>query len=226
MRGDEPYHAGPAVYRTPGREHGGTGEPLAAGQQPEHAAAVFVGLGGRPRQDRADVGVLRGDRVRRVEQVGAQADVDELDRARVRGPGVDQQTGLVGAEGHGHVRADRRALHATGVGVDAAGQVRRDRDRLRRRRERRERRVGIAQAALAADAKHPVDDQVGAADHLPGLVVISLVYTENASASRRQGGGSRAVHPGAGGDRGDRRAAPRQERPCEQGISAVVAAAR
>ena len=55
---------------------------------------------------------------------GAQADVDELDRARVPGAGVDEQAGLDQVP-KVTVTSARTAAprHRPGVGVDAAGQV-------------------------------------------------------------------------------------------------------
>src|SRR5580693_4040426 len=72
------------------------------------AAPVLVRLRSRAGQPRGDVVPLRG-------RDGGlpfrpQADVDELDRARVPGARVDEQARLDRAERHGHVGAHRRAV--------------------------------------------------------------------------------------------------------------------
>ena len=53
-------------------------------------------------------------------QVGPEADVDELDDAGVAAAGVDQQSRLDRAEGHGDIGPDGGPVDVAGVGVDAA----------------------------------------------------------------------------------------------------------
>src|SRR5205807_10232230 len=140
------------------------GEAVTAGQQAEYAAAVLVRLGARAGQQLADVVLLRSAGRGPFFQVRPEADVDQLNRARVPGARVDQQPGLDRAEGHGDVGPDRRAFHRPGAGVDAAGQVDDHHGgtglpgAFGPGREPGER---VAQATAAADAEQAVDDQVG-----------------------------------------------------------------
>ena len=160
---------GPAADRAAAGQHGRAGELIAAGDQPEYAAAVLVRLSARPRQDCGDVGGLQRHNVGRA-QIRAQPDVDQLGCPGEASAGVDQQAGLDGSEGHGDVSGDGGAVHLAGVSVNAAWQIDRDdesavaaglRDQLGQRR------AGFAQAAVAADAGKSVDDQVRGRDRWP-----------------------------------------------------------
>ncbi len=225
VRGDHPDHARPAVHRPAGGEQRRPGETVAAGQQAEDAPAVLVRFGPGPGQQVPDVVPLRCRGGRPFLQVRAQADVDELDGARVAGPRVDQQPGLDRAEGHGDVGADGRPVHRAGVGLDAAGQVDGDHGGAGlagvfglpgQGGER------LAQAAPAADAEQSVDDQVGAVD---GAGRGGLRGGCDPAARGAQRGGAARVGCGAGRDRGDGHAAAGQQGPGVERVAAVVPAA-
>ena len=91
--------------------------------------------------------------------------------------------------------SDRCALDDAGVGVDAARQVSGDDECSgagRFRYQSCQRRGGLAQPAVAADAKDAVDDQVGCRDRLGGR----LLRRVRGPASRRAA--TRPSRPRAG----------------------------
>jgi hypothetical protein len=153
--------------------------------------------------------------------VRAEADIDELDSARVPGPRVDQQPGLERAEGHGDVGFHGRAVHRPGVRVDAARQVDGDHGGaglaglLGPGGQGGER---LAQPAAAADAEQPVDDQVGVVDGAGGVGHPAPGGAQRGQAAR--------VRFRSGHDGGDGRAPAGQPGTRVEGVAGVVPASR
>ena len=89
------------------------------------------------------------------------ADIDQLHHPGVRRAGIDEQARLVCAECDRDIRADGWPIHGSCVGIDPARQVDRDDHAAGARRLLGEPGLRFTQPATAADAEHPVDDQVG-----------------------------------------------------------------
>jgi hypothetical protein len=240
-RGDQPDHARAAADRAARGEQGGAGKPVTARQQAEDAAPVLVRLVARAGKQGPDVGSLRGTDVGGALQVRPEPDVDELDDPRMAGPRVDKQPRLERAERDGDVRPYRGAVHRAGVGVDAAWQVDGYGGRARGGGELGQRRGRLAQAAAAADAEHPVDDQVRAADRVPHVVprvvpggdvrpgvvgAAGLADGDDPAAPALERRAAAGVDLVPGLDRGHRRAAPGEQRAGVQRVAAVISRAR
>lgn len=210
--------AGTTVQRPRDGEQRRARVALGAGQQADHAAPVLVALGAGPRQQRAHLGVLQGFDGRGGR---AQADRHQLHRPRVPGPRIDQQAGLVRAEGHREIGAQRRPGDLPGVGVHPARQV--DRDEHAAARLARVRLGGRPQPAGAADPDDAVQDQVGAAELGQARPLIDRQPTTRRP-QRGQRGPVRTL--GAEQHRGHRRPAPGQAGAGEERVATVVAAAR
>lgn len=160
--------AGEATPRAAGGEHGGTGVELGAGAHADDAARVLVVARAGPSQDVAGQGVVDqdDDLVGRGE-VEVEADVDHLEVAGQPGAVADEQAGLQRAD-HRAVGVDRTVgvQRLAAVGVDAAGQVDREHQRIGLARHGRERRRRLAQGCAPADAEDAVEHEVGARDQL------------------------------------------------------------
>jgi hypothetical protein len=214
-----PYGSGAAAQRARHGQHGRARVALGAGHDADHPAAVLVALAAGAGQQRGDVGVLERFQLGRAE-VGGQADVDQPGHADEGGGGVDQQAGLVRAEGDGHVGVHGVAGELAGVGVHAAGEVDGD-HRGAGVPGRGGQRDGVrAEAAFAADADDAVEDEVGAGEEGG-----ALLRGGGAAAGRAEvgeGGGVRAVGVEQHGGRGG--AAAGEAGGGVEGVAAVVAA--
>ena len=221
-RGHQPDHPGAAPDRTAHSQRGRTGEPLTAGHDPGHAPAVLVGIPAGLGQQRTHVRGLQRAGVRGI-QVGAEADVDQLDHPGVPGAGVDQQAGFQGAERHSHIGLNRGSLDLAGIRVHPARQVHRDHHGRGARGQPGQRGLRLPKPAAAADAQQAVEDQVGRADGRGRGVVVRAGQAPARGAQRR---GALLVHPRAGRD-GQHRGPPAgQPGSCEERVATVVPAAR
>ena len=147
------------AHRGQRRHRGRAGQPVRAADDEDVAGGELRRGRGAARHleqhaaaDQADLGLA--GRARR------DADVDDLDDARVLLAGRDPEPGLGLVEGRGGERAHRRALDLAGRGVDAAGDVGGDHPRARRVDGEDHRVGGVARRALEAGAEHGVDDRV------------------------------------------------------------------
>ncbi len=135
---DVPYGPRPAAQRPRDGEHGRPGIPPGPGGDADDTPPVLVALGARHGQQPCHVGVLEGLKIGFGGEFGVEADVDEPYGTGVLARGIDEQPGLVGAEGDGDVGAHGGAAHLAAVRLDPAGQVDGDDERPGVRRERRE----------------------------------------------------------------------------------------